>query len=341
MEPRPQRPRSTPGVPQGMPPSAQGYPQGGPVPQQGYADTPESRGFIAPPRTEYDYSPLDLAPPAQRRKRQLVGGIIAALAVIVIGALAVFGYLLFWDDKSSDAELLAPTQTAEVAQMQQTSTAAAQNVSGTPSTTETQPTAAPTETQVSGAPTTASTAQPTQQSASSGPTQDQLAALLPEASTLPVTGLDVVEDSNLTEAEVVGQLGDNRTAEQNLDKWGWSGNASRSFSASDPTVLDPGATTNVVVSVHGFNSPESAQSALTFFSDILVNNGYEEADAPALGDKSRLLTTTNEDGTVNVALYVTKDNVMYRIGGASGAGGDPTDVVLQVADSMFGADAGQ
>ncbi|HWK80831.1 MAG TPA: hypothetical protein VNP95_08680 [Thermomicrobiales bacterium] len=328
-----------------MPSSSQGY-QAAPSPaQQGYADPagPESRGFIAPPRTEYDYSPLDLAPPAQRRKRQLVGGIIAALALIVLGALAVFGYLLTRDDKPSEAELLAPTQTA-IAAFQATSTAeVAQNAVGTPSANETvaatEP-AAGTQPATGGQPTTAST-QPAQQGTSSGPSQAALAALLPEASALPVTGLDVVEDSSLTEEQVVAALGGTRPAEQNLETWGWSGNATRSYSAADPASLDPTATTAIVISVHGFNSPESAQAALTFFSDILVNSGYEEIDAPQLGDKVRLLKIPNEDGSTNVALYVTKGNVMYRIGGSAGVGGDPTDAVEQVAQSLLGADTGQ
>ncbi|MGN6033544.1 MAG: hypothetical protein ACTHQE_17965 [Thermomicrobiales bacterium] len=329
-----------------MPSSSQGY-QAAPSPtQQGYADpaAQESRGFIAPPRTEYDYSPLDLAPPAQRRKRQLVGGVIAALALIVLGALAVFGYLLTRDDKPSEAELLAPTQTA-IAAFQATSTAeVAQSAVGTPSASETaaatEPSAAGTQPATGGQPTAAST-QPAQQNASSGPSQADLEALLPEASALPVTGLDVVEDSNLTEEQVAAALGGTRPAEQNLETWGWSGNATRSYSAADPASLDPSATTAIVISVHGFKSPESAQEALTFFSDILVNSGYEEIDAPQLGDKVRMLKIPNEDGSTNVALYVTKGNVMYRIGGSAGVGGDPTDVVTQVAQSLLGADTGQ
>lgn len=339
MEPRPQRPRSTT-TPGGMQQSAP-QPGGSSSPQQTqhYQDRGDIGGsFIAPPRTEYDYSPLDLAPPAQRRKRQLVGGVIVALVVLVIGALAVFGYLLLRDDKPSDNGL-APTQTA-IAQMQATSTAqvAMNQAVGTPSAVESTATVPPT--QPAGA-TTAATKAPTSASASTGPTEAELKGLLPDAASLPVTGLDVVDDSSLTETDVAGALGGSRTAEQNLQTWGWSGNATRSFSASDPSVLDPGATTNVVVSVHGFNSPESAQEALTFFSDVLANSGYEEVDTPALGDKVRLLRMPNEDGSMNVALYVTKGNVLYRIGGSATVGGDPTDIVLQVADAIFNADAGQ
>jgi hypothetical protein len=339
MEPRPQRPRSTTGGVQQ--PASQ--PGGSPStqPNQQHQDRGDVSGaFIAPPRTEYDYSPLDLAPPAQRRKRQLVGGVIGALVVLAISALAVFGYLLLRDDKSSDNGL-APTQTAMALQATTTAQVAMnQGASGTPSTAES--TATVPSTQPAGAPTTAATTAPTSASASAGPSESELKGMLPDAASLPVAGLDVVEDSGLSESAVAEALGGSRTAEQNLKTWGWSGNATRSFSAADPTALDPGATSNVVVSVHGFNSPESAQAALTFFSDVLVNsNGYEEIEAPALGDKARLLRIPNEDGTMNVALYVTKGNVLYRIGGSATVGGDPTDVVLQVADAIFGANAGQ
>lgn len=340
MEPRPQRPRSNPAS--GGPHHPASAPGGGASsqPTQHYQDRGDIGGtFIAPPRTEYDYSPLDLAPPAQRRKRQLVGGVIGALVILALGALAVFGYLLLNDDKSSDKGL-APTQTA-LAEIQATTTAqvaAHEGAAGTPSTVESTATVA--ATQPGGAPTTAATTAPTTASANGGQTAN-LDALLPEAETLPVLGLDVVTDSSLTEAQTVDALGASRTAEQNLKTWGWSGNATRTFTAADPNALDPGATISIAVSVHGFNSPESTGAALTFFSDILANSGWTEGEAPQLGDKVRLLTTTNEDGSVNVALYVAKGNVLYRIGGSALAGGDPTEAVLQVADMLFAADAGQ
>jgi hypothetical protein len=170
---------------------------------------------------------------------------------------------------------------------------------------------------------------------------EELQSRLPSTSALPVTGLDVVEDSSLTEEQLVTALGGTHAAEQNLETWGWSGNATRSYSAADPASLDPSATTAIVISVHGFNSPESAQEALTFFSDILVNSGYEEIDAPQFGDKVRLLKIVNKDRSTNVAVYWTDGDLMYRIGGSAGVGGDPTDVVTQVAQSLLGADTGQ
>src|SRR5690606_36825441 len=94
MEPRPQRPRQPqggqqprqPGQGQGGTPPPQ-HPQQGGAPDfdtQAYPQGYDPSAFVAPPRTDYDYSPLDLAPPGQRRRRQIIAGVIGALAVILI-----------------------------------------------------------------------------------------------------------------------------------------------------------------------------------------------------------------------------------------------------------------
>jgi hypothetical protein len=112
MEPRPQRPRQ----PQGGHPQQPGNPSGagsppsqsqGPIPlpdqdPHGYPQGYEPGGYTAPPRTDYDYSPLDLAPPGQRRRRQIIAGVIGALAVILIGVLIVSGWMLLRDDDPDD-----------------------------------------------------------------------------------------------------------------------------------------------------------------------------------------------------------------------------------------------
>jgi hypothetical protein len=348
MEPRPQRPRPTSAQGQSTQPHA-GGPSSSSSPQ-GYPEGADPTAFIAPPRTEYDYSPLDLAPPGQRRRRQLVAGVIGVFALVLIGAIAVFGYLLLRDDSPDTNPNVAATQTAlaqqeaslearqtEVANLVPKATGTPQGAgtgsgAGTAAGTdggagaETQPT----KTQ----PTTA----PTQVAATTaGPTIDQLKALLPDKSIMPV-GLDTVEDTGLDEPGVVAALATNPGAQENLDKWGWSGNAGAKYSASDPGSLDPTATTAISISIHGFGSDAYAADALTFYSDALIKAGgsWQEATAPSLGGKARLLTQKLEDGTTNVALYVQKGNALYRIGGSS-PGGDPTDSVLQVATQMLGS----
>jgi len=345
MEPRPQRPRSTPGqTPSGSTPPTQGA-QVPPYQQPGDVDP---TAFIAPPRTEYDYSPLDLAPPSQRRKRQLVVAIVGVLALVVIGALVVLGYL-FLDDGNDDDGLdeLARAQTVIAATtVEATGPASPSEGNATTDGTADAGTAAnPTETpttesagdgEATTAPTTASSEPTTEPTAAAGPSVEDLTALLPEDADLPVQGLDVVEDSEATEEDVAGAIGGNRAAETNLEKWGWSGNVGRTFSASDPTLLDATATTYLRVSVHGFSSATNAKDALDYFSGYLADSGWTELDDPGVGDASLMLQQEQEDGTIIVSLYVQKGQVMYLIQGGAQGGGDPSENVVALAQTIIG-----
>jgi hypothetical protein len=165
-------------------------------------------------------------------------------------------------------------------------------------------------------------------------TNDQLATLLTDQAEVPEI-LTIVNDTNLTEAEVATAIGGNRQAETNLETWGWSGHAQREFSPADPANVDPAATSSITVSIHGFGSPEGCAEALAFFADYLAGLGYDELEAPQLGDSARLLTTAAEDGTTIVALYVQDGSVLYRFGGASFEG-DPTQDVIDVATATLG-----
>lgn len=314
--------------------------------------------FIAPARTDYDYSPLDLAPPGQRRRRQFVAAAVGGLTVLLLGAIAVFGYLLLRDEPVDDNEsdlIAAQTEAAElrataaaaetiVAQAAAEQTALAQGP-GAPSATPppaTDPNAAAAEAGEGGAETPAAgaTRPPAETPADAAAGSDaalepeELTALLPEADDAPA-GLDTPSDSSRDQAGVVEALGGGRPAEQNLETWGWTGNVERSFAPSDPEALEADATTALVVSIHGFGTPEAAAEALPFFSQILIDaNGYEEVEAPDLGDSTRLLQIANEDGSTNVALYVQEGTVLYRIGGAS-SGGDPTEDVTDIATTIL------
>jgi hypothetical protein len=294
--------------------------------QSGYPEGVDPAAFIAPPRTEYDYSPLDLAPPGQRRKRQLIAGAIGALSVLLIGAVLVFGWVLLDDDSNTDDpgndRVAAATEPGE---------APAGNAAGTPSaTTEGQPTVAVT-----------TAAEPTQAPAAAQPTAPPaapadaaaLAELLPGAESLPA-GFDAGTDSQRDLAGVVEALGGSRSAQQALETWGWTGNVERTFNVADPAAVAPGSPTIVTVSLHGFKDAPSAAESLPFYSDILANNGYEDVEPPALGETARLLMQPQEDGGVVVALYVQQGPVLYRIGGYA-PGGDPTPVVVDLASAML------
>jgi hypothetical protein len=177
-------------------------------------------------------------------------------------------------------------------------------------------------------------AQPTQAAAAASDAA-ALKTMLPDASALPA-GFDGGTDSERDLAGVVEALGGSRTAEQNLQKWGWSGNAERAFNA-DPAAVEPGSVTNITVSLHGFKDAASATAALPFYSDILANLGYEDVQAPAIGQHTRMLVQPQEDGGVNVALYIQQGPVLYRIGGYA-PGGDPSQAVIDVATKMLASE---
>lgn len=304
--------------------------------QAAYPEGVDPTAFIAPPRTEYDYSPLDLAPPGQRRRRQMIAGAIGALSVILLGALLVFGWILLRDEGGdNDSNDLAAVVT-EPAENAGAATQVAETAESTPppateAPAETQPPADAATDPAAGAPPADTTTDP---AAAAGSSVEELRALLPDNSVLPA-GFDAGTDSERDLAGVVQALGGSRTAEQSLQTWGWTGNVERSFNA-DPTVVGPGVATNVTISLHGFKDAPSAAESLPFYSDILANIGYVDVEPPALGENTRLLQQPTEDGGMNVALYVQSGPVLYRIGGYAPPGTDPTQTVIDVATAMLG-----
>lgn len=362
MEPRPQS--SRPAHDQGQ------HRQGPPGNPEGTGDTgnmsqqPDPTSVVAPPRADYDYSPLDLAPPGQRRRRQMVAAGLGGLVMLLLVAAVIFAFFVVReDDPDGEGNNIAAAQT-EVALDRATVSAQETIVASAAGGTETpgdDPEAAGGEvTATSAGEESAGSAgnaaqpgattsvneggneaavEPTPAEGGSGggagaPGEGDLQALLPDESAMP-QGLVVGEDTTRTEAEVVDSLGGNREAETNLQNWGWTANVERSFEPANAEELGPEATSQIVVSLHGFSSEEAATEALTFYSDILVEDfGYQEEEAGDIGTTNRLLVQPQQEGGTNVALYVQEGAVLYRIGGYS-AGGDPTSDVLDVAQAML------
>ena len=374
MEPRPQRPRAQSGQQQPTRQQAvpqQGPPQGHPVEYPLGADPTE---FVAPPHTEYDYSPLDLAPPGQRRRRQLVAAAVGGLSVLLLGAIIFFAYLLLRDDPAddndnqlaaqqtqvaNDAATVAANQTmiAEAAAEQTAAAGGDDDGEEAPATEEaTEETSAtepagtdeetPTadETPAAGADDGADDGAEAEDETPAAPDlsgnasldEAGLVELLPAQDQVP-TDLTVVADSTRNEEQVVESLGGGRPAEASLDEWGWSGNAERSFENPDPANADPASTTYLSVSVHGFDSPESAGEALPFYAEILVasGSGYSEIDAPDVGDAAQMFSVNDANGGTWITLYVQDGSVMYRIFAVS-PGGDPTEDVVAIANELVG-----
>lgn len=332
MEPRPQKPRQPQGGRPAQPGDGGTPPQ---PPQQGYTPLPgqepqaypqgyDPGAFVAPPRTDYDYSPLDLAPPGQRRRRQVIAGVIGALAVVLLGALIVFGWMLLRGEDGGDSG----TNIAAVA----TESPAANDVAGANTDATPTPETAPTE---AAQPTQPVSPTPTPQPA--GPAVDTseagLTQLLPDPALAPA-GFDSGTDSSNDLAAVVAAIGGNRQAEQNLTDWGWTANVSRAFNNTAPT---DGSTDALLASLHGFKDAPSAAAALTFYADYLASTGASDVDAPALGDSARMLTSTDETGNVSVSLYVQQGPVLYRFWGVASAGGDPTQAVIDFATQTLGS----
>lgn len=341
MEPRPQQPRQ----PSGQRSQSTGHPpvngsaqqpttehyrarQAAEPHQQVYPEGYDPAAIVPPPRTDYDYSPLDLAPPGQRRRRQLIAGAIGALSVVLLGALIVFGWILLREDGSVNDEnrvaiaTEAPSDNSVVA-------AADENIVGTPAATTEAPPTAPPPTEP--AATDAVPPDPAGQVVATD--QDSLIAALPDASTLP-PGFGEGTDTARTQEEVVNALGGSRIAEQNLANWGWTANVERAFNNAAP---EAGATSNITISLHGFKNAASAAEALPFYSDVLAANGYYDVEAPSLGANARMLQLDQEDGGVLVALYVQEGPILYRVGGYA-LGGDPTQDVINVATQMLAAE---
>lgn len=160
-----------------------------------------------------------------------------------------------------------------------------------------------------------------------------LLAFLPTQEQVPA-GLVLADEAERSKADVVGSLGGSDEASQLLDDWGWSGNAFREYIAAEDAVA-PGGTTYLNVSVHRFADAESAANALVFFSDqVVLQQGLQEVEAPAIGETARLLFGS-PDGVPLAVLYAQEGPIMYRIGGSTNAAeSDPSAEVLAVAAAI-------
>jgi hypothetical protein len=276
---------------------------------------------------DYDYSPLDLAPPGQRRRRQFIAGAIGALSVVLLGALIVFGWILLRDEAPSDDENLTAIAT-QAPSDDGLAAAPGEDAAGTPAPATEAPTTVPAPTQ----PASTDPVPPDPAGQAVATDQDSLIATLPNAAMLP-PGFGEGADTVRTQEEVVNALGGSRIAEQNLANWGWTANVERAFNNTAP---EAGATSNITISLHGFKDAASAAEALPFYSDVLAANGYYDVPAPALGESARMLQLDQEDGGTLVALYVQQGPILYRVGGYA-LGGDPTQDVINVATQMLAA----
>lgn len=329
MEPRPQKPRPPAGQPGAHPqPQQPTTPVVGPDPSQvGQAAPPQGydpAAFIAPPRNDYDYSPLDLQPPGQRRKRQIIAGIIGALVVIAVGALIVAGWMAMRDD-DGDKDKIAPTPPDRVAQLTSTPTTEPSNTDG--STGENTPAADVQKTPVPTAP--PEPTQPAGRVFDSG----SIRGVLPPVTSLP-EGFTDGGDTPADLPTVAGQLTCTSDPTAMLEELGWQAAMTRSFSSSDPALT---GTTVINVSAHAFKDAPSAEQAVQEYGDILECFGWTKSDGEPIGGATQYLTWTNpETGDSAVTIYFTDGQVLYRVFASGPADFDSTPNAVSVARRILG-----
>lgn len=159
-----------------------------------------------------------------------------------------------------------------------------------------------------------------------------LADLLPTVDGLPA-GFSVLNEGDRSEADVVAALGDTQEAATLLADWGWAGNSFRDFSLNQEA--SPGATIYYSVSINRFADPESAENALTYFADYVVEIlGLADVEVPPVGESVRALNGAPE-GVAFTVLYIQQGSLLYRIAGsANSEGADPTDDVVAFAQAV-------
>lgn len=328
MEPRPQRPRpQTP--PPGTPPGgAQQGPHPGPdpsqqAPQQGPPGQ-DPAAFVSPPRVDYDYSPLDLQPPGQRRKRQIIAGIIGALAVVAIGALIVAGWMALRED---DDDTPVDTTTDRVAELN--ATAPAESGDGDTNTAAGDGTLAAGD--VATEPPTAVPPTPTPEAV----VYDEAAirAALPVVESMPGPFQEVGDMPQDLEY-VTNALGGGPEIEALLSTNGWQAAMARTFESTDPATT---GSTQIVVSVHAFQDDASAQAMLPEFDSILQTFGWTSAEMEQMGDGSRMLTWSNpETGDTAVTVYVVEGQLVYRVAVFGPPEFDSTENAIYVTNQLVG-----
>lgn len=318
-----------------------------------YAPPP---GYAAPPPYPNE---LDLVPRRDRHRQRIFRNILIALVLLLAIGAAGWGIRdrFFTGPPAQNAAQVAPTPAPGVPAVNpdaSTPSAAADEETPTqaPLVNSLLSTSTPTPEEdeasvreVTSEPTEAADSEPTPapENAAQVSADEQvptdLSSLLPEASELPVQGLTLFNSGVRPIEDVLASFGTDPTvqaeAQANLEEWGWTENVFSDFMAADTSVLAPDATTVITVSIHGFNSQNSASEALTYFSNAVVaGQGWEEVQADPVGDEIRLLRGVNEDGTTNVAAYIVDGPLLYRLGGSS-PGGDPTVPILQLADQLI------
>jgi hypothetical protein len=355
MEPRPPRPRTSRQFDsQPAPPSSGIGDRLYPANTEPSSYTTASGDAYAPGMT----GEQPLLPRQQRRQRGALRSVLATL--LVVAAVAA----LAWYFRAPLQNLVSPAAPTPTVVAQPVSIGENPDLplAATPGTTEEAPAAedAPAVADLPNAlatvtptavPAAATSADPVEEAEQAAAEEEPEAAAEPDrdisAQTLPLldflptqeqvpAGLVLADEAERSKQDVAAALGGTDEATQLLDDWGWSGNAFRDFVLPQDAEPGPSGTTFLNVSVHRFADAESAANALIFFSDqVVISQGLEDVEAPAIGESARLLQGAPDEVPLTI-LYVQDGPIMYRMGGSSAnADSDPTAAVLAVAQAII------
>lgn len=149
--------------------------------------------------------------------------------------------------------------------------------------------------------------------------------------------LVVLQEGERTLEDVASGFSDPEAAAEQFTEWGWQRNVIRAFHLPDEADGDPREIDGIYMSVHEFDSAESAAAALDYsFEAHASGTELEELPDTCIGEHSRALYGRLPYGN-EITLYVQQGNVLIRLSAASPEGNlgeEATELMRTVLESL-------
>lgn len=132
--------------------------------------------------------------------------------------------------------------------------------------------------------------------------------------------------------QTVVNLGDTADARRRMEVWGWQGNEYRQYGCDAPPTGHVGW---VEVSLHHFNSAQSAQQAADYFAvQRMAGTPLAYAPPPYLGDYAVAVSGPAGNGT-EYTTYIASGSTLLRVTGVAPVGIPQEDVFI-IGESLAG-----
>jgi predicted metalloprotease len=132
--------------------------------------------------------------------------------------------------------------------------------------------------------------------------------------------------------QTVVNLGETADARRRMEIWGWQSNEYRQFGCDTPPTGHAGW---VEISLHHFNSAQSAQQAADYFAaQRIADTPLTYTSPPFVGDYAVAVSGPSGNGTEYTA-YIASGSTLLRVTGVAPVG-IPQDDVLVIAESLAG-----